>query len=148
MMKFAAALVIVLSAAACSTPTAPTTVEPAAQLEITYAINISDLAESLRLKQQYPNGVRMSPVEAQARWDYTAAYGGSPNVYYGATAPCHEYIRVGIVVAPYGAASSEPFTAAQWPGIGLDPTVPYYWIGRFEYAALPQPGSYTINPTC
>lgn len=131
-----------------SSPTSPTTTITAkpATSEIGYAINVPDSAVVASLIRTYPNGVKMSPYEAQARWNYTAAYGGSPNVYYGESAPHCEYVGVGIVVAPMHVATMNEFTSADWPGV-LEIGLTYAWVGRFTYTAVPARGSYVYDPT-
>ncbi len=115
--------------------------------DLSYDINIPSASVAFDLKALYPTGIHTTPLDAQAHWNYTATYQGSPNVYYGPTAPHCEYPGVGIVVAPVRVAGMFTFTAADWPGIGLDPGVTYTWLGRFVYTAAAAPGSYTIDPT-
>lgn len=146
------ALLVSLSLVACASPTQPTAPPRAPTLalkttDLTYAINVPDPALAIRLAGLYPDGVRKSPREAQGLWDYTAAYGGSPNVYYGPTAPQCEYQGVGIVVAPEDVAGMEIFGAADWPGGPVQPGVVYAWLGRFAFAAVPASGSYQIDPS-
>lgn len=146
----ASALLVCVSlilAACSSSPTGPTTLtaKPALR-ELDYDINIPDITTTLALQRAYPNGTQTPPVIAQGRWNYTAAYGGSPNVYYGEIAPKCEYFRVGIVVAPYRVASMETFTSSDWPGV-LEAGVTYTWVGRFVFAKVAPPNSYTYDPT-
>lgn len=138
---------------ACSSPAAPTspttTLPPPAPAlrELAYDINIPDVALTLSLARTYPNGVRMAPIAAQARWDYTAAYGGSPNVYFGEVGPkCQTYFGTGIVIAPLGVASQAVFTSAEWNVV--EPGFTYAWVGRFTYARVPAPGTYRLDPAC
>lgn len=145
--------VLALAASACGVsksnilaPSAPITV---ALREVSYDINIPfrDVANSL--KATYPNGIRMAPFEAQRQFDFTAAYKGSPNVYYGEVAPHCEYPGVGIVVAPLHVASLAEFISSDWPGL-FEPGFTYIWVGRFVYTAAAAPGTYVIDPnaTC
>lgn len=149
-MKFAA-MFVALFTIGCShgalEPTAPE--KPKAQLEMSYAINVPVLADLQAFRGQFPDGVHLSPVAAQGRWDYTNAYGGTPNAYYGATAPpCPNFFNTGIIIAPYAAASKDLFTAADWPGIGLEAGLTYAWVGRFTYS-IPAPAStYVIDLKC
>ncbi len=116
--------------------------------DLTYAINIPDPSVVFDLLKIYPDGVHTSPIEAQRRWDYTATYHGSPNVYFGATAPQCQYPGVGIVVAPYSVAALLTFTAADWPGIGLERGLTYAWVGRFVYTRAAAPGEYMTGALC
>ncbi len=143
-------VLIALLATACSSKivsVAPSPVTPA-PTAMTYAINIPDAVLAQKLKGDNPEGVQLPPVDAQARWDYTATYAGSPNVYFGDHAPwtgvdcsghqiigLQEYMGAGIVVAPRNVASVETFTAKDWPELPLTAGVTYAWLGRFEYAA-------------
>ncbi len=140
-------LLALLVQACSSSPLGPTvlTQKPAVR-ELDYDINIPNLSVVAALREQYPNGVWTNPVAAQQRWNYTAAYHGSPNVYYGETAPCREYQRVGIVVAPLHVAAMDTFTAADWPSV-LEAGFSYAWVGRFTYTAVAAPGSYVIDHT-
>lgn len=119
-------------------PVAPTPATPTIE-RITYTINVP-LPELYRtLADSAPHGILLNPIEAQARYDFSAAYGGSPNVYYGELAPpVGQYQNAAILVAPRSAASKDTFTSADWPGlVALRPGVTYGWIGFFEYT---QPG--------
>lgn len=140
--------VTLLSACSSSAPTGPTLLpKPAPAIrEIGFDINIPDLFVLASLKRTYPDGVRMSPVAAQRQFDYTAAYKGSPNVYYGEIAPHCEYIYVGIVVAPLHVATLDTFTASDWPGV-LEAGFTYAWVGRFTYTAIAAVGTYRYDPT-
>lgn len=145
--------------AGCShaTPlTAPTQKPDPSQ--ITYTINLPDAHLVVKLQADNPNGVLMPPLTAQELWDYTAAYGGSPNVYFGETAPWQgsncagvpvpglaEYMNTGIVVAPHAIAALETFTSLDWPNIGLSPNVTYEWVGRFAYAQVGSLASYGVS---
>lgn len=133
-----------LTLAGCNhvSPVAPTVV-PVPPSQVTYAINIPEVLLAHSLAAQWPNGIRLSPLDAQRQYDYTATYKGSPNVYYGETAPmvC-TYENAGIVVAPRTIAGMSQFTALDWPGIGLDPGITYEWLGRFAYAEPAPIGSY------
>jgi hypothetical protein len=144
-------IVIALSTAACAVqPTGPSEIKKApAIVEMAYAINVPVLADLQVYRSQFPGGVRLSPIAAQSRWDYTRAYGGSPNVYYGNTAPkCQNYFWTSIVIAPYGAASKDAFTSVDWPNAGLDQGVTYAWSGYFTYSRAALPSEFTINPAC
>lgn len=127
-------------------PLAPTPAAAPAPSDITYAINIPDRGLATALIAANPNGLHLAPYDAQQQWNYTAAYGGSPNVYYGETAPHCEYPGVGIVVAPLRAAQLAQFTASDWPAIAA-PGVTYAWLGRFVYTAVATPGTYVYDPT-
>ena len=132
---------------ACGTVAQPVSPSPTPEhvSEVDYDINIPSVSTAMALKFSYPNGVHLSPLDAQRQWDYTAAYGGSPNVYYGETAPACEYQGVGIVVAPHSVAGLATFHAADWPGLGWLPNVLYVWVGRFVYVPLPIVGTYAID---
>jgi hypothetical protein len=132
----------------CSSPTHPTTtarssVEPLrTPITITYAINIPYADAAHALEAQHPDGVNLSPVQAQETFNFTDAYHGTPNVYYGPLAPpVGRYVFVGIVVAPRAVAERQQFLQREWPdGCGRQypgDTV-CAWLGRFAYAA---PGS-------
>lgn len=135
-------------------PTPPETPKPVAPTQITYAINLPDAGLVSSMQLQYPHGVTgISPVEAQARWDYSAYYDGSPNVYAGPTAPLLAtmvYKNVGILIAPILVASKPTFLGSEWSI--MSPTITYEWIGQFAYAKTgpgissgdPNP----TNPTC
>lgn len=146
------AVVAAVSMAACAGSgnnlAGPSTVSVAKQVRpMAFDINIPDPALAVRLRGQYPDGVQMSPLQAQRTWDYTSAYGGSPNVYFGETSPKCEYIRAGIVVAPRAVAGADTFTSLDWPGIGLVPGDTYRWVGRFAFAEIPPPGSFVHDPS-
>ena len=147
-MRLTMIVLLALVVGACSrsivSPTpAPVTIAPTL---ITYTINVPDAHQAVQLQAQYPDGVQIPPIDAQHQWDYTAIYHGSPNVYFGETAPWQgydcsgkpvpisEYMNTGIVVAPRAVAAVETFTARDWPNIGLSPDVTYGWLGRFAYA--------------
>lgn len=127
-------------------PTGPSFIVTPSPQVITYAINLPSFQEVEGLRSRYPEGISLPPVVAQSTWDRTASYGGSPNVYFGPLAPTcpFQYQRVGIVVAPVGAASSLFFTAKDWPG-PLEAGVTYTWLGRFEYVPLPPVNSYILG---
>ena len=112
--------------------TAPT--PPVTSPEVTviqYAINIPSGAQTTILTGQYPHGVELCPVDAQATFNFTATY-GTPNVYYGVQAPpLGSYNNVGIVVAPLAAASRYEFTNAEYPGICPNTC---RWLGHLETA--------------
>lgn len=134
-----ASVCLLLSTACSSSPTAPATTlpKPAPVVrEVSYDINIPSLTLAATLTRTYPNGVRMAPLSAQRQWDFTAAYGGSPNVYYGETAPAPcQYLWTGIVVAPLRVSAMDTFTAQDWPGL-WEPGFTYAWVGRFTYSAV------------
>lgn len=150
-MRISSLIIVAALASACGahSPTAPAPVAPAPVVlhEMSYDINIPNAKIVFDLRFAYPQGIHTSPLDAQARWDYTFAYGGSPNVYYGETGPHCEYVRAGIVVAPRSVAGLLTFTAGDWPGIGLEAGVTYTWVGRFVFTATPAPGSYVSDPT-
>lgn len=115
---------------------------------ITYTINIPDIYTFHSLSVSYPDGIKLAPLDAQRQYDFTNVY-GSPNVYYGESAPNCEYINTGIVVAPHAVAGMVSFTGHDWPNIGLDPLVTYIWLGRFAYtlpASAFQVGTFVYNP--
>lgn len=147
-MKRITAMIGAITVWGCGTVPSPVSPTPVVerQAEVDYDINVPSPQLAASLRFQYPNGVHVSPLDAQRQWDYTAAYGGSPNVYYGETAPACEYLGVGIVVAPHAVAGLATFHAGDWPGLGWEPGVTYVWVGRFVYAAIALPGTYTINP--
>lgn len=145
MKQFAILALVTLTLSACGvvSPVAPTVAAPVTHT-LAYDINVPDVALSLQLRGEFPDGVRMAPVAAQAHWDYTRTYGGSPNVYYGAVGPqCPTYVRTGIVIAPLSAASKPTFTSADWPGGGLEAGVTYEWVGRFAFSEVAPVGSYS-----
>lgn len=121
----------------CSSPTAPSAVR---QSDLDYTINVprSDLAKTLQAA--YPDGVRMAPVTAQDRYNFTPEYHGTPNVYAGPTIAggLRTYSNTGIVTAPYAVASRDVFPATAWPDeygrpFGGDPSVEFSWVGRFVF---------------
>lgn len=136
-------LLVCLFCVGCgAVPVAPTpaTVPPT---PFAYAINVPDTQLAQTLRAYYPQGVHVSPIEAQAHFDYTATYGGTPNVYYGPVAPpCQSYVNTSIIIAPQGAAGKRTFTSVDWPGAHLDSGVTYEWVGGFEVAYPALPGSY------
>lgn len=119
-----------------STPLAPTTtVTPTTTVQdITYTINVPSLGLTQQLLTAYPDGVYLSPIAAQAAYNYSDAYQGTPNVYAGEVWRS-EYYLTGIVIAPIAVASLPHFPASMWPdNFGLYPTgVEYRWLGRFAY---------------
>jgi hypothetical protein len=136
------ALILPLGLAACSgSPAAPTParVPPAAGPTLatfTYTINIPDRALTQQLLTAYPTGRLLSPVAAQAAYDFTEICHGYPNVYYGALAPADgSYYMGAIVVAPYAVASVETFPASAWPNEygQFAANTTYQWLGRFVY---------------
>lgn len=119
-------------------PMGPSTIKPARpNVPVGFDINIPESKITAVWWVQYPNGIKISPVEAQRKWDFTAAYGGTPNVYYGPSAPKCEYQMVGITVAPYSVASMLTFTSADWPI--FEPGNTYEWVGRFVTALPARP---------
>ena len=139
-MLIVACLSVVWSGA-CASPTQPTTIAIVTR-DLSYTINVPTMAATLIWQAAYPDGVRMAPVTAQSRFDYTPEYHGTPNVYAGATIAggLRTYTGTGIVVAPYAVASVPTFPATAWPDpitgkpFGGDPNVEYAWLGRFVYA--------------
>jgi hypothetical protein len=102
----------------CSSPTHPTTtarssVEPLrTPITITYAINIPYADAAHALEAQHPDGVNLSPVQAQETFNFTDAYHGTPNVYYGPLAPpVGRYVFVGIVVSSFCSANGRTAAA-------------------------------------
>lgn len=144
-----AVLIAALVSLACSSPASmPSSVKAAPVFrDMDYDINIPFPGIAHVLQSDYPNGIRIAPMEAQRAYDYTAAYLGTPNVYFGETAPQCQYPGVGIVVAPRAVASVAQFGARDWPGLTLDAGVTYVWVGRFVYTAIADPTTYTIDPT-
>lgn len=128
---------------ACATPTTPSaTPAQVPPIPLTYAINVPTLAIATAALVQYPNGIHLAPVAAQAQYDYSAVY-GAPNVYYGPAAPTTAIYRgVGIVVAPLAIASVPTFAASDWPDAsgqpfgGSAPTQQYVWLGRFVFTPM------------
>jgi hypothetical protein len=120
-----------------SSPTATTVAVPGPALDtFTYTINIPDPVLAAQLRLAYPNGRLMSPVAAQAAYDYTAACHGYPNVYYGPLAPpVGAYFDGAITVAPYAVASVETFPSSAWPNMygQFASNTTYQWLGRFAY---------------
>ena len=136
--RFVSTFALCLLAAACGSsspaaPTAPPQTPQRSMIPITYAVNIPDRALADQLAAKFPNGFDIAPVDAQRQWDYTGVY-GCPNAYLGPSdLPGCTYRDVGIAMAPFLAASKVQFTAADWPGAGLDPQSDYRWLARFVY---------------
>lgn len=136
------AIVALLCASCAELPTAPAPgaapVSSERHVALTYAINIPDPTTAQALITAHPIGVAISPVDAQAQYDFTAAYGGTPNVYAGRSAPAGTYFSAGIVTAPYAIASVASFHAYEWPDqYGQSPAgVIYDWLGRFVYTMV------------
>lgn len=140
-------MVLVVGFVGCSRPPlGPSETPKPAIRTIGYDINIPDVRVVNDLKGHYPEGFEGTPLEAQTRWNYTAAYRGTPNVYYGEVSPRCEYRLVGIVVAPFRVAGMQQFTSKDWPG-PLEPGITYSWLGRFVYTAIADPSTYVIDPT-
>ena len=120
-------------------PTQPTSV-PATRTLISYTINMPDARLVLLLNAQHPDGVYLAPITAQATYNYSTVYGGTPNVYAGEQSPAlNTYFHTGIVVAPRTAASKAVFTGTDWPNLyGDRPTDEFAWVGRFAYAQFIQ----------
>lgn len=149
-MKRSFALVAALLLfAGCSheSPIAATGVQALGVRDMAYDINIPFPGTAHALQGTYPTGIRIAPLDAQRAYDYTAAYLGSPNVYFGETSPRCEYPGVGVVVAPRSVAAMPQFTARDWPGLVLDASVTYVWVGRFVYTAPADPSTYHADPT-
>lgn len=148
MRSLTLAIVAVLASACSSTHagTAPTPVKVVTDMD--YNINIPDPHTFTSLVGAFGARVPIAPLDAQRQWDFTATYGGSPNVYFGDTAPhCGQYTQTGIVVAPRAVAGMAQFTAADWPTLtGLEPGVTYRWVGLFVYSRAAAPGTYTYDP--
>ncbi len=135
---FVTAILLAGLATACgSSATAPTATvvpETVKRVAMAYEINLVSAVIVNQLNAQYPSGVQLSPVEAQQQFDERSIY-GAPNVYYGESAPpVGSYAGTSIVIAPLTAASKETFAARDWPGLQLDATAEYYWVGRFVFA--------------
>ena len=138
-MKFAAILVALFTVGCGSSPVAPST----PPTDLTYAINLPGLVEVQSLLVQYPNGLHLSPVDAQTLYDRRAFYGGTPNVYAGAVTPTawiggNPYHGVGVVIAPFAVASVPIFKSTDWPDsngqpFSGNPTTRFAWLGRFVY---------------
>jgi hypothetical protein len=113
------------------------TASPRAITQMSFAINVPEVALVNEMNNQNPNGVKMSPVEAQSRWDYTSYYNGSPNVYLGEVGPAVQasYGGVGIVVAPYAIASRGTFNCSELSSTMYpDPKEVCEWVGHFAFA--------------
>jgi hypothetical protein len=140
-------LIAALSLVACHqlTPAAPTAPQAAQKVVvIPYDINVPDPITAEGLTAEFPSGVYISPVQAQKTYDFSWAYGGSPNVYAGTTnynQPIKGVSFAGLVYAPYVAASHEEFNDCDWPTEygQCDPTLTKEWLGRFTYAIYYQP---------
>ena len=128
-----------------TSPTAPTEAPKPAVRTVDYAINVPTVELARTYIATFPDGVRVAPYTAQRQWDYTGAYGGSPNVYYGETAPHCEYLWVGIVVAPLHVATMDQFTSADWPGV-MEPGLTYAWVGHFVHTPAAVPGASFYDP--
>ena len=142
--------ILFLTTACSSNPVTPTTITPAKVPQaVQYDINIPFNNVAMNLKLQNPSGIFLSPIAAQQQFDYTTAYGGTPNVYAGETQPkCPPYLGAGIVIAPRRVASIPEFKGTDWPGIGLDPGTTYQWLGHFVYAMPAPAGTTVFNPAC
>lgn len=116
-----------------ASPTPPA-VKQAVQV-IQYAINVPEAIWTQELQTFHPDGVQLSPIEAQLQWDFSCEYAGAPNVYFGPTAPPNQdaYSFTGIVVAPATVAGELNFTGAEWPQIASSPDERFTWLGRFVY---------------
>lgn len=149
-LGFVSMLLLILAAmSGCSNgPAGPTAVTPTPAVRtIGYDINVPIIEAVMVYKASFPDGINITPVEAQARYDYSDAYRGSPNVYFGATAPkCQQYIGTGIVVAPHHVATMLTFTSKDWPI--LEPGYTYTWVGRFVLALPATPQQYLYDPSC
>lgn len=123
---------IATATAACgSSPVAPAPVQPRQLLAVSYDINIPVVAVADQLNGAFPQGISVTPVQAQHDYDYTAVYGGTPNVYAGPSVDASRYLSAGILVAPLAAASKMRFTSADWPDAGLRDDADYTWVGHF-----------------
>lgn len=146
-MKFLLPLVLAFVVTACGkdtvTPLGPSPVAPVQTQTMAYAINVPDTLTVVRLNAQYPQGVHVAPLTAQAQWDYSANYAGTPNVYAGEVAPCGQnYLNTSVVIAPPGVAGKASFSAQDWPGAHLDANTIYEWVGTFVVAYAAAPGTY------
>ena len=132
-------IVCALALTGCSAmkggPTSPTITPPITPPVEVFSYDIN-LPCSLCVQVEnttYPSGFPASPAEAQSTFNYSGAYGGAPNVYYGPIAPPDGmYAGVGIVVAPTAVSDEETFTHAEWP---VCPST-CRWVGRFVYAQI------------
>ena len=134
-MRTILALAALASVACGQNPAAPSAKAPPIY-DLDYAINVPDIAVAYLFQQQYPNGVRVPPIQAQLTWNYTAAYGGSPNVYYGPLGgDAAQYASASIIIAPVEVANEETFYASDWPvmAAGVPAGTRYQWVGRFVY---------------
>jgi hypothetical protein len=129
-------ILLALFCSACSSHggvAAPTPVQ-IVRSELAYEIHIPDANLAYTLLVAHPNGVEMSPVEAQRQYDFTSAYRNTPNVYAGFPRPAYSaYQFDSIVIAPYAIASVVSFPASAWPDqYGRFPlNTEYTWVGHF-----------------
>lgn len=134
-MRVVLVVTVLLATVACgqASPAAPSAPSPAPQAVFQYDINIPDLSLVLQLQNQYPQGVVLSPVEAQVRYDYTNTY-GTANVYGGEINLSTG--SAGFATAPAGVASKRQFEAREWPlgTVGLSPDTICSWLGHFVFA--------------
>lgn len=138
-MKKAILVLLAVVANACgSSPMAVTPIaKPATVATIQYAINVPSTLMVQQLQQAHPNGVQLSPIEAQLEFDYRCQYRGAPNVYWGPTAPPQAvYQQTGITVAPVSAAGKLTFGPEDWPAYAsANPGITAFtWLGQFTYA--------------
>lgn len=147
MKPYLLALVACLGVWGCTSgPASPTPETPPKAIRtVGYDINIPYVAVVMVYRMAYPDGFRGTPLEAQTRFDYTSAYHGSPNVYYGEIAPgvC-QYQMTGILVAPQTVAGMVQFTSKDWPV--LEPGYTYTWRGNFVVALVGNPSPEAPNP--
>lgn len=139
--SFAIGLLAALVTANCggNNALAPSAVEapaPKAPTQISYDINLPDQQMVANMTSAYPNGVTdMTPVQAQAKFDYTQYY-GTPNVYAGPVMPnvdLNVYQGIGILIAPLAVASKMTFLGSEW-GAMENKSATYSWIGHFTLA--------------
>ena len=149
-MKRSFVAVLVFSTFACSQASlAPTPEAPHVVRQMAYSINVPSFAIQSALSAQNGGTVRIPPLDAQQRWDYAAAYGGTPNVYLGEQAtPCQNFLGTSVVIAPRGVAGLPTFTSLDWPGAHLDAGVTYEWIGQFVFTRVAALGEFTLRPEC
>lgn len=133
------ALLTLVTACGSSNPVAPTPPAAAAHtITLQYDINIPVPILVQQLQTQFPNGVAVSPIAAQAQWDFRCLYSGSANVYYGPEPPPQGmYQGVGLVIAPADVAGMLTFPATMWPqiAVGEPAGTTYTWLGKFVYAS-------------
>ena len=127
---------VISTACAGTSPIAPTIAASPVPVvhDLGYAINVPEPILAQQLLTAHPDGVRIAPIAAQLAWNYTAAYGGSPNVYLGPIGQATNYLGASIVIAPAQVAGEAVFDGAEWPP-AFTAGEKYAWVGRFVYTA-------------